>query len=99
MNTETYRIAWIDRMDDSTILGWALKSGGAVVAALAMAVAVLFKMNESRNNKHIEELKTEVKECKDDREVIRKAAIDLGVEVTDLKVRIAQLELKIGEQA
>ena len=73
-------------------VSWVLAGTASVVATLAAAVASLWKVNEARNNKIIEDLKADIQECKDDRERIRDRADKLSDEIARLEVRLAQLE-------
>lgn len=70
---------------------WILGGIASVVGTLAAAVATLWKMNESKNSKAIDDLRNQVNECTEDREKIRG-------ECTDLRVRIAKLESHLGSE-
>lgn len=79
-------------MNVEDYVSWVLAGVASVIATLATAVASLWKINEARNSRQIEELKADVKDCKDDREMIRNRADELSDEVAGLKVRLAFLE-------
>lgn len=85
--------------NESNIIGWVLTGVVAIVGTLATVVATLWKQNEAKNSIRIEQLEMDVKECREDRDAIRGKSEALAGELFDMRLRIVQLELKIGEQA
>ena len=73
-------------------ISWALAAIGAVVGTLTATVATLWKVNESRNNMRIEELKQDVIECRSDRDAIRERADKQSEELAVLRARVYSLE-------
>ncbi len=66
---------------NESYLNWVLAAIATVVGTLAATVATLWKVNESRNTKAIEELTQRVEDCEAERAMLR--------------VRVARLETQM----
>jgi anti-sigma-K factor RskA len=81
---------------DSSLLGWITAGVVSVIAALAGAVATLFKLRENENARAISELKEQVSIAKEATDKCEKDRVELFADCKLMKYEIEVLKEKIN---
>lgn len=82
--------------DQHGIINWAITGVITIIGSLAGTIALLFKINETRNSREICELKEGLKACAQDREECETDRLRLTAQVNSVEGRVAYLENKIS---